>query len=225
MANFQRLILLILFLCLIINNVNPYKFVESEKDAAIISRNLVKEFGIGTLVTIMNHHEKKDVRGYPFGLFDYFTDDCPSTGNPLLLLSDWQKSIQNARGNDWKASLMIRKLSNNDTFFPFAEPRLNLFGHLERVSEDEVANVQKCFLDKHPRARGWLPGGGHMFYFYRFIVHDIYFVGGFGNEHYIGYIDSELYHKVDPDGSTYINHNCNEEVEVEQVRWMNMQHP
>lgn len=64
-----------------------------------------------------------------------------------------------------------------------------------------------------------------MFYFYRFIVHDIYFVGGFGNEHYIGYIDSELYHKVDPDGSTYINHNCNEKVEVEQVRWMNMQHP
>lgn len=63
MANFQRLILLILFLCLIINNVNPYKFVESEKDAAIISRNLVKEIGIGTLVTIMNHHEKKDVRG------------------------------------------------------------------------------------------------------------------------------------------------------------------
>lgn len=90
--------------------------MESEKDAAIISRNLVKEFGIGTLVTIMNHHEKEDVRGiinikwlknkmkkifliynvifnqigYPFGLMEYFTDDCPSKGNPLLLLSDWQ---------------------------------------------------------------------------------------------------------------------------------------
>jgi hypothetical protein len=35
---------------------------------------------------------------------------------------------------------MIRKLSKNDTFFPVAEPRLNLFGHLERVPEDEVCN-------------------------------------------------------------------------------------
>jgi hypothetical protein len=63
MANSKRLILSILFLCLIINNVNPYKFVESERDAAIISRNLVKEFGIGTLVTLMNEYEKEDVRG------------------------------------------------------------------------------------------------------------------------------------------------------------------
>jgi hypothetical protein len=54
-------------------------------------------------------------------------------------------------------------------------------------------------------------------------VHDIYFVGGFGDEHYIGYIDSKLYHEVEPDESTYVNHNCNDE--IEQVRWMNMQHP
>ncbi|RIA98287.1 pyridoxamine 5'-phosphate oxidase-domain-containing protein [Glomus cerebriforme] len=222
MANSHRLIL-ILFLCFIINNVNPYKFAESEKDAAIISRTLVNEFGIGTLVTIMNDYEKEDVRGYPFGLLDYFADDCPSTGNPLLLLSDWQKNIQNAKRNNWKASLMIRKLSKNDTFFPVAEPRLNLFGHLERVPEDEVVNVQKCFLDKHPRAHWWIPGKGHVFYFYRFIVQDIYFVGGFGGEHFIGYIDSELYHEVEPDKNIYINHNCNEK--VEQSGWMNMQHP
>ncbi|GES77869.1 pyridoxamine 5'-phosphate oxidase-domain-containing protein [Rhizophagus clarus] len=192
MANSQRLIPLILILLLIINNVHPYKFGESERDAAIISRNLVKEFGIGTLVTIMNNHEKEDVQGYPFGLLDYFTDDCPSTGNPLLLLSDWQKNIQNARSNSWKASLMIRKLGKNDTFFPVAEPRLNLFGHLERVPEDEVADVQKCFLNKHPRARWWVP-------------------------------DGDLYHEVEPDGSTYINHICNDD--VEHVSWMNMQHP
>jgi hypothetical protein len=44
---------------------------------------------------------------------------------------------------------MIRKLSKNDTFFPFAEPRLNLFGHLERVSEEDVNifNFLKYYFD------------------------------------------------------------------------------
>ncbi|CAI2169647.1 18759_t:CDS:10 [Funneliformis geosporum] len=197
---------LFLLLCLIIINVNSYRIItyEDETDAAVISRTLVKEFGVGTLVTIMNDHEDDDVRGYPFGLLDYFSDDCPSTGNPLLLLSDYQKNIKNARSNEWKASLMIRKLSKDDTFFPVAEPRINLFGHLERVPDDEVADAQKCFLAKHPRARFWIPGVGHEFYFYRFIVHNIYFVGGFGNKHYIGYINNELYHKVKPQST----HRC-----------------
>ena len=63
MANSIRLFSFLL--CLIIINVDSYRIFmrETEKDAAVISRTLIKEFGIGTLVTIMNDHEKEDIRG------------------------------------------------------------------------------------------------------------------------------------------------------------------
>jgi hypothetical protein len=70
-----------------------------------------------------------------------------------------------------------------------------------------------------------IPGGIHSFHFYRFIVKDIYFVGGFGGKHYIGYIDNELYHEAEPDKNIFINHYCNEKVEKEQSGWMIMQYP
>ncbi|KAF0533468.1 pyridoxamine 5-phosphate oxidase-domain-containing protein [Gigaspora margarita] len=164
---------------------------QTEQEAAIVARSLVFETGTGTLVTVMK--TKEELQGYPFGLFDYFSDDCPPTGNPLMLLTDYQLNVKNARENDFKVSLMIQKFSKNETYFPMAEPRLNLFGKLVKIENDEILAVQECFLKKHPRARDWIPGRGHDFNFYRLKVVDIYFVGGFGDKRYIGYIDLTYY--------------------------------
>ncbi|KAF0533470.1 pyridoxamine 5-phosphate oxidase-domain-containing protein [Gigaspora margarita] len=124
---------------------------QTEQEAAIVARSLVFETGTGTLVTVMK--TKEELQGYPFGLFDYFSDDCPPTGNPLMLLTDYQLNVKNARENDFKVSLMIQKFSKNETYFPMAEPRLNLFGKLVKIENDEILAVQECFLKKHPRAR------------------------------------------------------------------------
>ncbi|CAG8769931.1 5079_t:CDS:2, partial [Racocetra persica] len=126
---------------------------QTEQEAAIVARSLVSETGTGILVTVMNKFAKEELQGYPFGLFDYFSDDCPSTGNPLMLLTDYSLNIKNARENDFKVSLEIQKLSKNETYFPMAEPRLNLFGKLVKIEKDEIPAIQECFLKKHPRAR------------------------------------------------------------------------
>ncbi|CAJ0760855.1 10986_t:CDS:2, partial [Entrophospora sp. SA101] len=131
---------------------------------------------------------------YPIGLLEYLSDDCPSTGDPLLLLSHVQLNVRNAFDDGLRASLSIRKLSSKKSFFPFAEPRLNLFGKITRVNESEENDVKNCYLEKHPKARYWLPGKVHSFHFYRFKVQDIYFIGGF--------IEEKLYHETTLDGGS-----------------------
>nr|CAG8445154.1 7367_t:CDS:10 [Entrophospora candida]CAG8447608.1 15478_t:CDS:10 [Entrophospora candida] len=166
---------------------------ETKEDAARIARNLVNETGYGTLVTIMSENEDH-MKGYPLGLLEYLSDDCPSTGDPLLLLSHVQLNVRNAFDDGLRASLSIRKLSCKKSFFPFAEPRLNLFGKITRVNESEENDVKNCYLEKHPKARYWLPGKVHSFHFYRFKVQDIYFIGGF--------IEEKLYHETTLDGGS-----------------------
>ncbi|CAG8544788.1 2541_t:CDS:2 [Paraglomus occultum] len=168
------------------------RLLETPKDAARIARRLVRDTTIGTLVTTMNSEDREGLGGYPFGLLDYYADECPSTGNLLLLMTPLQLNFRNARSNDWKASFSIRQLGNN-TFNPVEKPRVNLFGLIEKVPESEVTNVQECFLKAHKDAVYWIPGRSHDFAFYRFIVKDIYYVGGFGGLHYIGWIDKHLY--------------------------------
>ncbi|CAJ0650928.1 4291_t:CDS:10 [Entrophospora sp. SA101] len=185
----------------IIINVETRGITETKEDAARIARNLVNETGYGTLVTIMSENEDH-MKGYPIGLLEYLSDDCPSTGDPLLLLSHVQLNVRNAFDDGLRASLSIRKLSSKKSFFPFAEPRLNLFGKITRVNESEENDVKNCYLEKHPKARYWLPGKVHSFHFYRFKVQDIYFIGGFGGLHYIGFIEEKLYHETTLDGGS-----------------------
>ncbi|EGO25389.1 hypothetical protein SERLADRAFT_368793 [Serpula lacrymans var. lacrymans S7.9] len=65
----------------------------------------------------------------------------------------------------------------------------------------DVDAIRACYLKKHPDARWWLPDddkGAHISYWARFDPHDVYFVGGFGGEHYIGQIPLHLYQGSPP---------------------------
>lgn len=54
--------------------------------------------------------------------------------------------------------------------------------------------MRKCFTARHPDARWWVPGNPiHESEWLTLEVETVYWVGGFGDREYIGYIPVELY--------------------------------
>ncbi|PKI84826.1 hypothetical protein MVES_000877 [Malassezia vespertilionis] len=55
--------------------------------------------------------------------------------------------------------------------------------------------LHACFVQHHPDAEAWVPGSRkspHVAQWVRFTPHRIYYVGGFGDEHYIGDLDMDI---------------------------------
>ncbi|KAG0231837.1 pyridoxamine 5'-phosphate oxidase-domain-containing protein [Mortierella sp. GBAus27b] len=166
---------------------------ESYEQAAGLARKLVKETNLGTLMTVMNDH-RGGLEGFPFGSVDYYVDDCDAPGTPLMLLSHLQVNVQNARSAN-RVSLAIRKLpAEGEQGSPMVDPRVTLIGQLVPLAEEKASRAAACFVAQHPDAKWWLPGNGfHDFKWYQMEIKDIYYVGGFGGLHYIGWIDTETY--------------------------------
>lgn len=77
-------------------------------------------------------------------------------------------------------------------------PRFSLLGRLERIEggddrQGEVGRkLAECFVRTHPDARYWLPGNRiHESHFVRLVVEQVYWVGGFGDRAFIGWIPAE----------------------------------
>jgi len=51
-------------------------------------------------------------------------------------------------------------------------------------------------LDTHPDARHW--GSFHDFHYYSLDISHLYWIGGFGDKHYVGWISGDLYGKAQP---------------------------
>lgn len=84
-------------------------------------------------------------------------------------------------------------------------PRFNLLGYIapipgsdERSNPSSVgAGLAKCFTAAHPDARYWLPGNRiHESHFVRLVVTHVYWIGGFGDRAYIGWIPAEEWRNV-----------------------------
>ncbi|KAF9946830.1 hypothetical protein BGZ65_009359, partial [Modicella reniformis] len=112
-------------------------FGETHEQAAGLARNLVKNTGIGTLMSVMSaSHRDGELEGYPFGSMDFYVDDCDASGTPLLLLSHLQINVQNARADN-RISLAIRKLpAEGERSSPMADPRVTLHGRLVLLEEE-----------------------------------------------------------------------------------------
>ncbi|KAG0235491.1 hypothetical protein BGW41_000736 [Actinomortierella wolfii] len=172
---------------------------ETVEDAAGFARGLIKNTGVGTLVSVMSSkYQNGAIEGYPFGSMDYFSDDCEKSGRPLMLLSRLQINVQNARVSN-RVSLAVRKLPGpNERGNPMTDPRVTLIGHLRLLEEEHHDAAVQCFTAKHPDAKWWLPGSGfHDFQWYTFEIESIYYIGGFGGLHYIGWIPVDTYYAVD----------------------------
>ncbi|KAG9320631.1 hypothetical protein KVV02_002811 [Mortierella alpina] len=176
-------------------NASPKAMGETYEQAAGLARQLVHNTAVGTFMTVMN--DRKDgAEGYPFGSVDYYADDCDNSGMPLMLLSHLQVNVQNARSHKDQVSLAIRKLPvEGEKNNVMVDPRVTLLGRLVPLDEDKHAKAAECFGAQHPDARWWMPGHGgfHDFKWYSLDVEQVYYVGGFGGAHYIGWIDKETY--------------------------------
>lgn len=70
-------------------------------------------------------------------------------------------------------------------------PRFSLIGYLEPIETNPVSAVKlaACFTSKHADAKYWLPGNViHESSWARLVVTKVYFIGGFGDRAYIGWI-------------------------------------
>ncbi|OZJ02036.1 hypothetical protein BZG36_05078 [Bifiguratus adelaidae] len=165
---------------------------ETMQEAASIARRLVRDEGIGTLMSITNGANVEGFDGFPFGSMDYFSDSCPSTGDLM--------NIKNYK-YDRRVSFTVRKHSADPNFHPMNNARMTMFGTLRQVDDQQFDTVKECFLTKHPDAKLWAPRGDstfHDFHFYTFSVEKIYYIGGFGGLHYLGFLDMKTYRQAQP---------------------------
>ena len=135
------------------------------------------------------------------GLMDYFGDCEPSTGNPTILAIDIATSFKNVAAGS-NITLSVRwHLPNmyEHKYSAAGSPRFALVGYLEDIQDDDAQEqgIAECFTKYHPEAVMWLPGNKiHESHWARLVVQDIYWIGGFGDRAYIGWIPDEDWRNV-----------------------------
>lgn len=117
------------------------------------------------------------------------SSSSPPSHNPLSWLSRWWSGTGDE--DDGEAAALPPHYDP----VPYSAanlPRFSLLGHLEDITpstEAEAAGLQECFLKAHPDAKYWLPGNRiHESGWVRLVVDEVYWVGGFGDRAYIGWI-------------------------------------
>ncbi|KAG9877147.1 hypothetical protein KCV05_g21841, partial [Aureobasidium melanogenum] len=137
--------------------------------------------------------------GVPIGLMDYYADCEPDSGNPTILALDIATSFKNVAAGS-NITLSLRWHPQDGNWHSVASlPRFSLVGHLEDIDDDDASKValSTCFVKNHPDAVAWLPGNRiHTSRWVRLVVEDIYWIGGFGDRAYIGWIPLEAYQNV-----------------------------
>jgi len=130
---------------------------------------------------------------------DYFGDCEPDSGNPTILAMPIASNFKNVAAGS-NITLSIRWHPKLDRFYSAASmPRFSLVGYLEPIPEDEVKKqgVKECFVKYHPDAIVWSPGNRiHESHWARLVVRDVYWLGGFGDRAYIGWIPLEEWKSV-----------------------------
>ncbi|TPX30079.1 hypothetical protein SmJEL517_g06265 [Synchytrium microbalum] len=168
---------------------------KTEKEAALAARQLLNSTIHAELVTIVSNTEKPDLNGFPFGSLEYITPDCTSNnGDVIMYLADISVEGEDVQRDGERVSVTIRDLTYyRDTDGPgvMDRARLSLLGTIAPIADDQVKDVESCFFKIHPDAAYWKYA--HVFRMWRLTPKEIYWVGGFGSRHYIGWISVDLY--------------------------------
>ena len=181
-------------------------------ESAVQARRILHLEDIGTLSTIFpssspsssSHpleNRPSDVEGAPMGLMDYFGDCEPSTGNPTILAINIATSFKNvAAGSNITLSLRWHPPNVDKRRYSAANlPRYSVVGYLEDIQNKEVEeqDIARCFIKYHPDAKAWLPGNKiHESRWTRLVVQEVYWIGGFGDRAYIGWIPTQDWRNV-----------------------------
>lgn len=187
--------------------------VPNEIEAASIARTLVNRESLANVNTLKTFKEEDGSEAQvPVSSMEYYAD-CDDDGDPYWLVVDIGSTYQNiAGGSDYSLTIRVGDHPLDDhvnpsypggiTSSPAGSPRVQLFGKLVNVTFDskyEMLKLEKCFTARHPDAKFWLPENivsPHKTHWVKFVVDKIYFVGGFGDRAYIGYVNPGIYHSV-----------------------------
>ncbi len=189
-------------------------------ESAVQARRILHLSTIATLSTVFpsphggrprddlsaNENRPLGLGGMPVGLMDYYADCEQATGNPTILAIGIATSFKNVEAGSnislslrWHPPPYHRPSRDPYKFSPANLPRFSLLGHLEKIPgrtvEDE--GIAECFTRHHKDAKAWLPGNSiHESYWVRLVVEEVYWIGGFGDRAYIGWIPVENWRNV-----------------------------
>lgn len=186
-------------------------------ESAVQARRILVLANIATLSTVFPSSSCSEgssgpdegssgVAGAPIGLIDYYASCGPNWHDPTFLAITIATTFRNARAGS-NVTLSLRYHPPRDhaqsrdpfTYAPSNLPRFSLMGYVQRMSREEVreSGVVECFLKSHPEARMWMPGNEiHESWWARLVVEKVYWIGGFGDRAYIGWIPVEVYRAV-----------------------------
>ncbi|KAL8655338.1 MAG: hypothetical protein Q9210_000934 [Variospora velana] len=194
---------------------DPYlDAIPTVHESAVQARRILNISSIATLSTVFPKYEHpaplenrpRDLDGVPIGLIDYYASCDPIPYEPTILAISIATSFKNARaGSNVTLSLRyhppIDHPPDDDiyTYSPANLPRFSLVGHIEPVPAPEARQngIDHCFFQRHPDAIAWRPGNAiHESWWARLVVEQIYWIGGFGDRAYIGWIPVEEWRGV-----------------------------
>ncbi|KAF3903031.1 hypothetical protein AA313_de0202541 [Arthrobotrys entomopaga] len=173
-------------------------------ESAILARRILRLSSVGTLSTNLPSSDRH-AQEYPIGMPDYIADCDPTKpGSPTVLAMKIATSFRNvAAGSHISLSLRYEPPADVAAKYSVASlPRFSLMTKLEDIPKDELdeGNVSQCFTKYHPDAKWWLPGNRiHTSRWARLVVTGVYWVGGFGDRAYIGWIPAEEWTGVTED--------------------------
>jgi Pyridoxamine 5'-phosphate oxidase len=195
------------------SNVSISFPIPTRYESTVLGRRLLALSSFGVVSTIFPPQNDDESRWTPFpdsvadlpmALPDYLADcDNPSNGNPTLLFLDPSTPSRNTRhGPHYNVSLSLSwwtaytRLTGHVPYSPASLPRLSFIGYTEEipVKQAEQTGIVGCFLKTHPDAKWWLPGdegAAHGGRWVRLVVQEVYWLGGFGDRAFIGWLDPE----------------------------------
>lgn len=179
--------------------------IPSIHESAIQARRVLHLSSIGTLSTVFPNDshamrgQPSGMAGSPIGLMDYIADCEPSTGNPTILAIGIATAFKNVAAGS-NISLSLRWHPEDGKWHSAANsPRFSLIGHLEDIPDHDVTKegIRTCFVTTHPDSAAWQPGNRiHESHYVRLVVEEVYWIGGFGDRAYIGWIPVEQWQSV-----------------------------
>ncbi|KAH8597956.1 pyridoxamine 5'-phosphate oxidase-domain-containing protein [Bisporella sp. PMI_857] len=197
--------------------------IPTSRESAIQARRILHLTPLATLSTTFpsskspqseweastSENRPTDLGGISIGLMDYIAD-CESSGDPTILAISIATTFKNAAaGSNVSLSLQwtppyppSSRIGGYKEPVPYSAanlPRFALLGYLENIPKSEVESLAlgECFTKTHRDAKYWLPGNSiHHSEWVRLVVQKIYWVGGFGDRAYIGWIPVEEWQSV-----------------------------
>ena len=139
---------------------------------------------IGSLSTLSRKQP-----GFPFGsLMPYALDDH---GRPIFLISTMAMHTQNLQA-DPRASLFVTEPHASGD--PLGASRVTLIGNVSKTPEPDLVGARDIYLKRYPDSKYWVDFDD--FFFYKMVVLDVYYVGGFG---VMGWVAASEYSQAQSD--------------------------